>query len=156
MAQRLEIQYVQFYTQGSAARQVTPAISRDTGALPKMKKRKAKCICIDPVAIFGMAVAVCLFVMMMVGVAQLNKEQERTAEMEQYVQMLTQENAVLQAQFDAECDLEAIAETALALGMVPAEKVALTVISVELPETPEPETITLWERIGTFLSGLFA
>ena len=156
MAQRLEIQYVQFYTQGSTARQVTPAISRDTGDLPKMKKRKLQRICIDPVAIFSMAVAVCLFVMMMVGVAQLNKTQAQTAEMEQYVQLLQMENAQLQAQFDAECDLEAIAEAAVALGMVPAEEVVQTVISVELPDPSEPEAVTLWERIGTFLSGLFA
>jgi hypothetical protein len=40
--------------------------------------------------------------------------------------------------------------------MVPVEEVPQTVISVELPEIPEPETVTLWERIGTFLSGLFA
>ena len=156
MAQRVKIQYVQFYTQGSAAEQVSQTISRDTGSLPKMKKRKLHQISIDPVAIFSMAVATCLLVLMLVGVTRLNAAQERTMAMEQYVRTLQQENAVLQAQFDAECDLEAIAEAAWAMGMVPAEDVAQTIISVELPEISELETTTLWERIGTFLSGLFA
>lgn len=156
MAPRVDIQYVQFYTQGSAARQVAPAVSPNTDALPRMKRRKVQKICIDPVAILGMAVAACMLIMMLVGLVRLGTEQNRTETMEQRVQLLQQENARLQAQFDAECDLEEVEKTALALGMVPAENIPRNTITVELPEIPEPEAVSLWQRIGTFLSGLFS
>ncbi len=156
MAPRVDIQYVQFYTQGSAARQVAPAVSPNTGSLPKMKRRKLQKVCIDPVAILGMAVAACMLIMMLVGVVRLNAEQKRTARMEQRVELLQMENDRLQAQFDAECDLEEIEKTALALGMVPAEQVPQSTITVAPPETSEPEPVSLWQRIGTFLSGLFS
>ena len=103
-----------------------------------------------------MAVAACMLIMMLVGLIRLGTEQNRTATMEQRVQLLQQENARLQAQFDAECDLEEVEKTALALGMVPAENIPRNTITVELPEIPEPEAVSLWQRIGTFLSGLFS
>ncbi len=156
MAPRVDVQYVQFYTQGSAAKQVAPAVSPNTGSLPRMKRRKMQKVCIDPVAILGMAVAACMLIMMIVGLVRLGTEQKRTAAMEQRVQLLQQENARLQAQFDAECDLEEIEKTALALGMVPAENVPQNIITVELPEISEPEPASLWQRIGIFLSGLFS
>jgi len=42
----------------------------------------------------------------------------------------------------------------LALGMIPAEQAARTTIVVE-PVQAQTE-MTLWSRIGTFLTGLFA
>jgi len=156
MAQRVDIQYVQFYTQGSAARKVAPAISVHTGALPQVRKHKRKNLYVDPVAVIGIAVAVCMLVMMLVGVSQLRQAQQNTVAMEQYVEQLQQENKQLQVQFDEECDLEAIKNTALALGMVPGESVENTLIHVEVPQEPAVEQTNLWQRIGTFLTGLFA
>ena len=156
MALRVDIQYVQFYTQGSAARRVAPQMPVHAGAMPQMRKRRVKRVYVDPVAILGSMVAVCMLVMMLVGVSQLKREQAKIAAMEEHVALLQNEQMALQAQFDAECDLEAVRETALALGMIPAENVPHNTIVLEVPEIPEPEPVTLWQRIGTFLTGLFA
>ena len=156
MAQRVDIQYVQFYTQGSAARKVAPAISVHTGALPQVRKHKRKNLYVDPVAVIGIAVAVCMLVMMLAGVSQLKQAQRNTIAMEQYVEQLREENKQLQVRFDEGCDLDAIEKTALALGMVPGESVENTMIHVEVPQEPVVEKTTLWQKIGTFLTGLFA
>jgi cell division protein FtsL len=156
MAPRVDIQYVQFYTQGNTARRVATQIPVHTGALPQVKRRKVKRVYVDPVAIFGVAVALCMLVMMLVGVAQLKREQAEIVAMEQQIELLQEKNTALQARFDAECDLDAVKETALALGMVPKENVPQADILVDVPQLPEPEPITIWQRIGTFLTGLFA
>lgn len=155
MAQRVDIQYVQFYTSGSAAKRVAPAISVHTGALPQIKKRKVRRIYVDPVAILGTAVALCMLVMMLVGLSSLRAEQEKTVAMVEYVEQLRQENEALHAQYAAECDLEKIEETALALGMIPREEAPHIAIQVSVPEVQE-EPASLWQKIGTFLTGLFA
>ena len=154
MAQRVNVQYVQFYTQGSAARKVMPKISARLRELPRMKKRAVRRIYVDPVAILGTAVAVCMLVMMVAGVNQLLAQQQKTAQLEQYVERLQMENRQLQAEYAASCDLEAIEKTALALGMIPQQEATRIPIRVELPQEQAP--ISLWSRIGTFLTGLFA
>ena len=155
MAQRVDIQYVQFYTSGSAAKRVAPAISIHTGALPQIKKRKVRRIYLDPVALLGATVALCMLVMMLVGLSSLRAEQENTVAMVEYVEQLRQENEALHAQYAEECDLEKIEETALALGMIPREEATHIAIQVSVPEVPE-EPANLWQKIGTFLTGLFA
>ena len=154
MAQRVDIQYVKFYTQGSVARRVAPVVPSLISALPKIKKQKLHKLYIDPVAILGTAVAVCMLVMMAVGVSQLRSEQQKTAEIAAYVEQLQAENDALQAQYQEECDLEAIEKTALALGMIPRQDAAHISIQIETPEMQEQ--VSLWQRIGTFLTGLFA
>ena len=156
MAQRVDVQYIQFYTQGSAARQILPAVKTQTGVLPKMKKKKIQRIYIDPVAALGTVVALCMLVMMVVGINQLRGEQQKTADMVAYVAQLQQENISLQEQYDTQCDMEAVEKTALALGMIPREQADHTSIQVELPPTQNDMQVSLWHRIGTFLTGLFA
>ena len=155
MAQRVDVQYVQFYTQGSAAKQVAPAISVNTGVLPRVNKQKRLKIYLDPVALIGVTVAVCMLVAMAVGCFRLASEEKKTAAMVEQVEMLRRENETLRAQYTEECNLEEIRETALALGMVPCEDVAHTAIQLELPPVEEPPVST-WQKIGTFLAGLFA
>lgn len=154
MAQRINVQYVQFYTGGSAAKRVAPAISVHTGALPMPKKRKVHRIYVDPVATLGILVAVSMLIMMAVGVSQLRAEQTETAAMVEYVEQLQGENVALQAQYDEECDLEMVEKTALALGMIPRQDAPH--VSIEIPMPQQQETVSLWQRIGTFLTGLFA
>ena len=156
MAPRVDIQYVQFYTSGSAAKKVAPAIPVHTGALPQIKRRKVQRVYIDPVAIMGIFVAVCMLAMMMIGVVQLRNEQRQTVAMAEQVELLRQENEMLQAKYEMECDMESVEEIALALGMIPQQEAEHSFIHVEVPEIEEPEQITLWQRIGTFLTGIFA
>ena len=156
MAQRIDVQYIRYYTQGSAAKQVLPAVKQDTGVLPQRKKRKVQRIYVDPVAILGAAVAVCMLVAMVVGITRLQAAQQRTAELTAYVEQLQAKNTALQARYDAECDLEAVEKTALALGMIPSRQAPRTSIQVKLPPAEPEAPMTVWQRIGTFLTGLFA
>ena len=118
------------------------------------KKRKVHRIYVDPVATLGILVAVSMLIMMAVGVSQLRSEQTETAAMVEYVQQLQGENVALQAQYDEECDLEMVEKTALALGMIPRQDAPH--VSIEIPMPQQQETVSLWQRIGTFLTGLFA
>ena len=156
MAQRVDVQYIRYYTQGSAAKRVLPAVKQQTGAIPQMKKKKIQRIYVDPVATLGIVVAVCMFVAMIVGITNLRAEQQKTAEMTAYVEMLQEKNAALQTQYMEQCDLEAVEKTALALGMIPCEEANRTTIEVELPPMENEKPASIWQRIGTFLTGLFA
>jgi len=156
MANRVDIQYVQFYSADSTAKRIAPAISVHTGALPQIKKRKVRRVYLDPVAALGIVVAVSMMIMMLVGLSQLRSERNRLAVMEQQVEILHQKNMDLQAQYDKECNIDQVKEIALALGMVPGREVAHSSIEVELPQTEEPVSVSIWNRIGTFLTGLFA
>ena len=156
MAQHVDVQYVNFYTQGSVAQRVSPAVSLNTGVIPRQKKRKIQRLYVDPVAILGTVVAVCMLVMMAVGLSQLQQEQKQTASMVEYVQQLRMENERLQAQYTAECDMEKIEKTALALGMIPQAEAEHISVQVELPQSQDSQPVSIWQRIGTFLTGLFA
>lgn len=154
MVQNMNIQYVQFYTSGSVARRILPAPKAYTDTLTQIKKRKVQRIYVDPVAALGIVVAVCMLIMMAVGVNQLRHVQQQTAVMEQQVEQLRMENKLLQAEYAAQCDLDAVEKTALALGMIPRQEAEHISIVIEPCQTQE--SVTLWNRIGTFLTGLFA
>ncbi len=156
MLQNVDVRYVQFYTGGSAAKRIAPAAIPLISALPKRKKRTFQRIYVDPVAILGIAVAVCMLVMMIVGISQLRAEQQKTVQMVSYVEQLQQKNTSLQAEYMAECNLEEIERTARALGMIPREEASYTPIEVELPEMQDHQQASIWQRIGTFLTDLFA
>lgn len=154
MAQRLDVQYVQFYTNGSAARKIAPMAPLKTMKLPKIKKAKRIVVHIDPIAIAGICMAVLMIVLMLVGVAQLNAQRQQLGQMTLYVEDLRTENQILEKRFDQKCDLEQIQRTALALGMVPQEQVKHVTISA--PDMIEQDPPNSWERFYIFLTGLFA
>ena len=154
---KCNIQYVQFPTEGSSARKVMPALRTKLATLPapKVKSKKRKVIFVDPVAGLGMIVAVAMLVMMCFGVAQLMVERHETKAMEAYLVTLSQQNNELEAKYTAGYELEDVERTALALGMVPREHVPNTVIHV-VDSTQQVSSVSVWQRIGTVLSGLFA
>ena len=152
MAQRTQIQYIRFYTEGSAARKVAPVVTPfKTARLPKINHQKKIVLRIDPVAVVGIVVAVSMMIMMAVGIFQYKAAQEQAQLMERYVETLNRDNESLQNTYDS-IDLTAIEQTALALGMVPESQVQH--VSLRVPpvqEVEEPQE-TFW----TFLAGLFA
>ena len=154
MAQRTDIRYVQFYTDGSAARKVAPVAPLKTIKLPKIKKQKRITLCIDPVAVASIGMALVMAVLIVVGMVQLNAARQDMQTMSAYVQTLQEENTQLQQTFTEGYDIEQVERTALALGLVPVEQVRH--VSVTLPEIQEPVEPTAWEQFTTFLSGLFA
>ena len=154
MAQRLDVQYVQFYTDGSAARKVAPLAPLKTMKLPQLKKTKRIVLHIDPVAIAGICMAVFMIVLMVVGAVQLTQQRRQLSEMTLYVENLQTENQILEDRFEQKCDLEQIENTARALGLVPKEEVRHVTISA--PDMIEQDAPNSWERFYIFLTGLFA
>ena len=158
MARKTEIEYIRYYTVDSAARQIAPVLPLQEPKTPVRKKVKCRRFYVDPVAIFGIAVAMCMLCAMAIGLVQLKQMEHRTQVLEQYVDQLHQENVQLSTEFDDNCNIAEIEQTALALGMVPAEDAPQMPLTVILPQTPdkEVEPVSLWEQLTTFLSGLFA
>ncbi len=154
MTRQLDVQYVRYYTNGSAAQKVATVEPIQPLRLPKAKKYKRMVLRVDPIATVGIIVSALMLVLMLVGVSQLSSAQAKTNSMEAYVSRLEAENATLTAAYEASYDLEKIEETALALGMVPKDQVAH--VTIRVPEVTAEETPGAWERFCTFLTGLFA
>jgi len=129
------VQYVHFYTDGSAARKLEPVIpfKRSTVRIPAQKKNKRKVIYLDPVAVLSMAVAVCLLAVMVIGVGQFYDAKAENETMAAYVHYLHQENQRLTEEYVQSYDLNEIKQTAKALGMVPAEELGSVAIDVSVP-----------------------
>lgn len=154
MARHTDIQYIRFYTEGSAARKVATVAPLKTLKLPKIKKLKRTTLYIDPVAVAGIAMAAMMAVLMVVGVVRLSIARQEMATMSSYVQTLREENISLSQELYAGYDIEEIEKTATALGMIPKEQAQH--VTLRLPEFQQPQEPTAWERFTTFLTGLFA
>lgn len=154
MANQIEIKYIDFSTEGNAARKFAPA-SKKKAQLPNAKRKTRYVLTIDPLAMIGIAVAVCMLVFMGMGMHRLQQAQDQNAQMAQYVETLAEKNAALREEFHSVCDLEQVRELALALGMIPKMEAPQTGITMYIPEETV-KTPSLWEQIGTFLAGLFA
>ncbi len=154
MAPKLDIQYVQFYTDGSAAKKVAPVAPLKTIRLPKIQIKKKIVLHIDPVALCGILMAGIMLVLMAVGVFQLRAARQEAKIMSDYVQILQQENTELYTSLTDGYDIQQVRQTALALGMVPKEQVRH--VSITVPEAPVAEEPGSWEQFYIFLTGLFA
>ena len=158
MAQRLDIQYVQFCTDGNAARKLAPAQPLDTMKLPKVQKHKQKqaVLRIDPFAMAGIVLSVVMVVLMIVGTVELISAREDAAAMASYSQYLQEENAQLNQQYRDSYDLDEVQRTALALGMVPKSEAPHVTMEIPQSNVQETESLGFWDSIWTFFAGLFA
>lgn len=155
MAARCDVRYIQYCTDGSCARKLAPACpGAKPERVPKARKQKKLLVYVDPVAVAGIVVAALMLLMMAVGIGSYNTAQQRTAQMESYVERLQARNDTLTEKYKAGYDLEEVQKMALALGMVPQEQVEHVTIQVSVPQIEE--TPGAWERFTTFLTGLFA
>ena len=148
--------YIQFYTPGTAAVKVNIQEEQRWSPLPAPKPEKKIAIAVDPVAIIGFVVAVCMLVLMAVGINQLNESRREVAALEHYVAQLTAENQTLEQDYAAGYNLNEVRQKALDMGMVPAEDVPTHHIYVTMPHVQIAEQTSLWDQVGTFLASLFA
>ena len=148
--------YIQFYTPGTAAVKVNIQDEQQWAPLPEPKPEKRITIGVDPVAIIGFVVAVCMLVLMSVGINRLNDSRREVAAMEHYVAQLTAENQTLTQDYEAGYDLNEVRQKALDMGMVPMEEVPDKHIYVTIPHTQAAENPGLWDQVSTFLASLFA
>lgn len=155
MARKPDIQYIQFCTDGNAAKQLQsrPRVTMKY-ALPKAKRLQQKVICFDPLALGGIIVSAVMLVLMIVGAVHLFSLQEQTRQMESYVSYLHSENYHLKNSYEAGYDLDEIEKTAHVLGLVPVEEKTVT---VSMPaDNVVVQEISIWERMSAFFQQLFA
>lgn len=148
--------YIQFYTPGTAAVKVQIQDEQKWAPLPEPKPEKKILIPVDPVAILGFMVAVCMLILMTVGINQLNGARREVATLEAYVAELTAENHTLQETYSAGYNLNEIRQKALDMGMVPLEEIPQTQIYITMPPAQTVAEPTVWEQATAFLAGLFA
>ena len=159
MACKPEIQYIHhFYTHGSEAKviELKPERRKAKTVLPKpqYKKDKKVLIYVDPMAFCGLVVAFVMLICMGVGVFQFLEASEQYEIMENYVYKLENQNAELEAEYQAGYDPDEVRTQALALGMIPVEQAKSVAIDAAVRQ-PEPEP-TWWENIGWYFAELFA
>ena len=72
MANSVEIQYVQFYTEGSAAKKIaTPLPKKRVAEKPVAKRAKRKVIRIDPIAVLSLTVCLALAITLGLGIGKI-------------------------------------------------------------------------------------
>ncbi len=157
MEKKKDVRYINTYISGTSAYWLDTAPKKAPVKLPKMKKRKKKYLYlhVDPLAAIGVVTALVLLVMMVVSFGKLQAARQEAAALESYVATLQKENADLERTYASGYDLEEIEKIALAMGMVPAEQAPTIQMEVVIPEQPT-ESISLWESVCSFLTGLFA
>ncbi len=154
MARRPDVQYIRYYTDGSAARQLELKPQKKKHPLPKVKKQPQHVLYIQPMAIVGIILSTVMLVMMIVGSVELYHAKNEKAVMEEYIQTLSKKNMEDRAKYEESLDMETIKKSALAIGMIPQEQAKQITISIPMPEIEEDPGF--WEKTILFLEGLFA
>ncbi len=157
MVQKPKIQYIgQFYVHGSEARALEQKEAKKSKTrLPIAKLEAIEKIYVDPVALAGIAVAVVMLVVMVIGAYQLNEDWQAYEQMEDYVYALKLKNAELAHTYRAGYDLDDIEMKALAMGMVPISELETKTLTVTLPE-PEAPALTWDQKVVRFWKELWA
>ena len=96
MAQRDKIEYVRYYTSGTAARKLEPEQPRRARRPAPVPKEKRIPIAFDPVAVFGILLALVMVLCVTVGFTQHNQMNEDIARMVQQISSLKSHNYPLQ------------------------------------------------------------
>ena len=157
MARKVDIEYIRYYSIGSAARQLELKPHRRKSARPVRTPQSVQktVIAFDPLIIMGTLCAVCMLIMMVAGAVKLGSVKKQEQQMESYLMLLQHQNVQLEGTYEETVDLEKIEKQALALGMVPKDQVTQIPIRVEIPAQTQPET-GWWDGVVAFLTGLFA
>ena len=160
MAEKTKIQYVSFYSAGSAARKIDltrPVYEQpnypEPTAQPQRKRRIV--VRVDPLAVCSIVVSVVMLVLMVAGVFQLHSAWQQEQALAAYVEQLYAQNQELEETYRSGYDLEEIERKALALGLVPVDQVQHIRVQVEMP-AQQQEASSFWDEVTAFFGGLFA
>ena len=160
MVRQPDIQYVRYYTSGSAARKIElqpEKKKKNTAAQPqrpRTHRQKKTVIHVDPISVLAVMVAGIMLITMVIGMLRLGQVNSEVDTMNSYVAQLQQENTALRQEYESGYDLEDIEQKALEMGLVPIEQVQH--VTIEVPETPIEAEPTFWEKAAAFFSELFA
>ena len=158
MARQPDIQYVRFYTDGSAARKIElqPEKKKKQVSLPqqpRVRREKKTVIHVDPISMLAVLVAGVMLIAMVVGMLRLGSINAETDAMGSYVARLQSQNTQLRTEYASGYDLQDVEQKALEMGLVPIEQVEH--VTIELPETVVEEEPGFWENVGIFFGELF-
>ncbi len=155
MAPRTDIEYIRFYTDGSAAKQLQAA-PKEASPIPAVrpKKKKRYVLRIYPMETVAVLTAIVMFVMILVGTVSCFVQMQENRQLQAYVAELKTENQLLSDTYRQGYDLDQIAEMAHAIGMV--EQTQVEQISIQVNVAPEQMPLDPWNQMVTFLTGLFA
>lgn len=156
MARKVDVRYIQFYTDGSAARKIEPQLppKKNPAQRPVRRPQERQVIHIDLLAMTGIAVAAVMLVLMVVGMVQMRAMRQEAQVMADYVSQLQEEKELLTAEFISGYDPAEVERQALAMGMVPADQAQVIPIAVDVPQSAQEPTV--WETVGAFFEGIFA
>lgn len=157
MARSNDVQYVRFYSYGSAAEKVElPVKEKKKITLPKPKLEQVswKILKMDALALTGIVVAAVMLVCMLIGLIQVNIANAELQRAQVLVAQLEAENDRLQTEYAHGYDLAEIRISAEAMGMVPVEEVRH--VKIKVPEAVEVETVSWWEQWILDFKALFA
>ena len=154
MANKPEIQYIRYYTDGSAARKPEIKVALPKKTAPKKKKAVVRKICIDPIAVIGLVVSCVLLLCMATSFTELMEVRAQQQQLQSYVDTLREEKDELEETYRDGYTLKEIEQMALAMGMVPHQEVQH--ITVHLPEREPVAEPTFWQQVTHFLTSLFA
>ena len=133
MARKSDIQYVQFYMDGSAARQLELEPRRPKKKLqqPRPRRQKKIVLHVDFIAVAGMLVAGVMLLLMLTGMSGLNRLNQEVTRLEGYLVELERENLELHQTYREGYDIDQIRDAALEMGMIPASRATTVTIQVE-------------------------
>ena len=134
MANRRPVQYIQFYTEGSAARklEILPLEKPNAAPRPRKARQPKYLLRVCPTALVGIVAAAVLLVAMILGSMQLYDALQAEAKMADYVDHLAWNNGLKKAEYEASLDLDKIYRDALAFGFISQELVP----HLEIPVAP--------------------
>ena len=158
MARQPDIQYVRFYTDGSAARklELQPEKKKTRAPLPqrpRVRRASKTVVHIDPISMMATVVACVMLIAMAAGMLQLGSINGENQKLEGYISELRTENASLRAEYEAGYDLKDVEQKALEMGLVPIDQVEKVII--EMPQDVQEPDPGFWERVGSFFAELF-
>lgn len=158
MARQPDIQYVRFYTDGSAARKIEVQPEKKKNKLPvpqrpRVRREKKTVIHVDPVSLMAVLVAGLMLVAMAAGMLRLGSVNAGADAMQGYIGQLEADNTRLQEQYQSGYDINDVEQKALEMGLVPIDQVQH--VTIELPQTVEEAAPTFWENVAAFFTELF-
>ena len=154
MARHNDIQYVRYYSAGSAARKVELPEKKISQPKPRLKKAAKPLLKVDGLAAVGTVVAAIMLVCMVIGFIQVCHTNAQVQKLEAYVARLEVENENLRTEYAHGYDLEEVRLAAQSMGLVPEEQVRHITLTLPAPEA-RAET-SWWNSLLENFKALFA
>lgn len=156
MARSNDIQYVRYYTSGSAARQVELPEKKRAKPQPRPQIRKTvqPGLHLDVLAVTAVAVAAVMVICLVIGCVQVSYASAEVSRLEAYVADLQAQNESLRLEYENGYDLTEIRIAAESMGMIPEQQAQHITVAVPAPAAEQADS--WWENLLEDFKALFA